>query len=193
MDSVRRRRVGLCEDALLAAAPAVPRPAVPTPSDGVPLIGARVKEQPAKCNRKTGVYSSGFCARARLTAARRSLPPTAAASGQAIRGCRCASEAACGVADQCGEALERVLAIALLRTETARGDHHDTIPRQPAAGELLQARLDGVRQRQGEACVEAELGGGRDLVDILTPRAARLDEGDALALGHQAQFRERCR
>ena len=60
----------------------------------------------------------------------------------------------------------------------AAGQHDDAGARQARAGQRLEAHLDFIGEREAVARVEAQLGGGGDLVDVLAAGTARGDEGD---------------
>src|SRR5215510_281469 len=81
-----------------------------------------------------------------------------------------------GLADQVDQALQRVVAVALLGAVALRRDDHHAIVGEPAAGQPFEPRAHRVGQRWRVAHVEAQLYGGRDLVDILPARTRGADE-----------------
>src|SRR5690242_482582 len=70
-------------------------------------------------------------------------------------------------ADQFDQALERVLAVALLGPVALGGDEEHALLAEPSAGQPLQPRADVARQRRRAADVEAQLHRRCQLVDVL--------------------------
>src|SRR5262249_6387047 len=86
-------------------------------------------------------------------------------------------------ADELGQALERIGAVALLGAVVLRRDHQHAVAREPSAREPLEPRAHLVGERGRTAHVEAQLHRGRELVDVLPARAGGADEAlDELAL-----------
>jgi hypothetical protein len=81
-----------------------------------------------------------------------------------------------GAADQRDQAVERVLAVALLGAEAAGGDHDDAVLGQAAAGEARRPLAHLRRQGRGTGEVEAQLHRGRELVDVLSAGAGGADK-----------------
>src|SRR5690348_3827162 len=100
------------------------------------------------------------------------LPQTALARGLA-RPCRPSwrRERLGGAADQVEEALQGVLAVALLGAVALGGDDQDAVAGKAATGEALQALAHRLGQAGRAADVEAELNGGGELVDVLAAGA----------------------
>ena len=76
-----------------------------------------------------------------------------------------------GAAEQAHEPLVRVGAVAVLRAESLRLDDDDAAAAHTPAGQGAQAHAHGVRDRRRARGVEAQLHGGRDLVDVLAAGA----------------------
>src|SRR5262249_37890286 len=79
-------------------------------------------------------------------------------------------------ADQRDQPLQRVRAVTLLRAVAVGEDHHYAVLRQARAGELLQTEANRLGERRRAACIEAQLHGRRDFVDVLAARPGRADE-----------------
>ena len=73
-----------------------------------------------------------------------------------------------------GQPLERVEAVAVLAAVALRGDRDDSVTARPAAGQPDEARAHVFGQGGRARGIEAQLHGGRDLVDVLAagPRRA---------------------
>src|SRR5215475_13679134 len=68
---------------------------------------------------------------------------------------------------QLGKAVARVLPVLLLRPEALGADDKHAVLRQAPAGKAHQPRADGSRQARRTGDIEAQLDGGRNLVDVL--------------------------
>src|SRR6266849_176887 len=78
--------------------------------------------------------------------------------------------------DQFDQAVERVLAVALLGAVALRGDHQHALARQSPAGQPFKPSAHIVGQALRAAHVEAKLHRARELVDILPTRSRGADE-----------------
>ena len=81
-----------------------------------------------------------------------------------------------GAANQIGETLARVLAVARLGAMTLGVDHQHAVARQPPAGEALEPGAHIVGKALRAAHVEAQLDRARELVDVLSARTRGTDE-----------------
>src|ERR1700722_14547468 len=81
-----------------------------------------------------------------------------------------------GARDQLLQTLQCRATIALLGAVIARLDQQRAVGIQPAAGQRAQPRLHRRAQRIGAGQVKAQLGGGRDLVDVLATRSRAAHE-----------------
>src|SRR3954469_3109863 len=82
-----------------------------------------------------------------------------------------------GFAEHLRKPVDGVLAVALLGAEALGLDHDDTVLGHALPCEPGEAQRGILRQRQF-ARVEAQLGRGRDLVDVLPARAGGADKAD---------------
>src|SRR6266446_4761206 len=74
-------------------------------------------------------------------------------------------------ADEVGEPLVRLAAVALLGAVVARNDEDRAVRGEPPSAQGLEARLDAVREHRAALEIKAQLRRGRDLVDVLPARA----------------------
>src|SRR5262245_11370889 len=81
-----------------------------------------------------------------------------------------------GAANEIDQACERVVAVALLGAVALRRDDEHAIVGEPAAGQPFEPRAHRIGQRWRVAHVEAQLHGGRHLVDVLPARTRGADE-----------------
>src|SRR5215831_959554 len=81
-----------------------------------------------------------------------------------------------GAADQIGETLARILAVALLGAVALGVDHDHALAGEASAGEPLEPRAHVVGKARRAARVEAKLHRARELVDILPAGTGRADE-----------------
>src|SRR5262245_12327413 len=72
---------------------------------------------------------------------------------------------------QLGKPVARVLPVLLLRPEALGADDQHAVLRQPPAGKPHQPRANAGRQARRTGDIEAQLDGGRNLVDVLPARS----------------------